>query len=91
VVLLFLLVVTAFVAIGLQSASVHPVLPKAPVKALRRFLLAAGLLARGAACPEVRASCPQPYRGSRKGREAAATRSSGFAGCRGNREAELAA
>jgi hypothetical protein len=33
--------------------------------------------------------CPQPCRGSRKG--AAATRSSGFAACRGHREAELAA
>jgi hypothetical protein len=53
-------------------------------------------LSRDAGSPEFRVrpeqeSCPQLYRGSRKGQEAAATRSLGFAGYRGNREAELAA
>jgi hypothetical protein len=37
------------------------------------------------------ASCPQPCRSARRGQAAAATRSRGFEGCRGNREAELAA
>ena len=53
-------------------------------------------LTRDAGSPEFRvrpeqALCLQPCRESRKGQERAATRSSGFAGCRGNREAELAA
>jgi hypothetical protein len=56
----------------------------------------ATFLARDAASLEFRvrpeqALCLQPCRESRKGQEGAATRSSGFEGCRGNREAELAA
>jgi hypothetical protein len=41
--------------------------------------------------PSQRASCPQPCPRSRRGQEAAAIRSRDFEGCRGNREAELAA
>ena len=37
------------------------------------------------------ALCPQPCPGSRKAEEAAAARNSDFAGCRGNRAAELGA
>jgi hypothetical protein len=39
--------------------------------------------------PLALASCQQPYLGSRTAEEAAAARNSDFAGCRGNRVAEL--